>query len=60
VRAAIEALRDEPRPSGTKKMRARAQWRIRVGNYRVMYSIFDGDQIVIVELILPRTTHTYD
>ena len=60
VRAAIEVLRDQPRPPGTKKLRARTQWRIRVGEYRVIYSIFDRDRTLIIEDVLRRTTHSYD
>lgn len=60
VALAIESLTQQPRPAGTKKMRGRAQWRIRVGSYRVIYSVFDKEEIVIVEMISRRTTHTYD
>ena len=58
--AAIAALADEPRPRGTKKLKARADWGIRIGPYRVVYSIFDGDQLVVVTRVTRRTTTTYD
>lgn len=45
----IEALADDPRPVGCKKLRgARDLWRIRVGKYRVVYQIEDA--ILLVEI----------
>jgi mRNA interferase RelE/StbE len=45
----IEALADDPRPAGCKKLRgSRDLWRIRVGNYRVVYQIDDG--VLLVEI----------
>ena len=45
----IEALADDPRPAGCKKLRgARDLWRIRIGNYRVIYQI--EDTILLVEI----------
>jgi mRNA interferase RelE/StbE len=33
----LEALEDEPRPAGCKKLKGgRDEWRIRVGDYRVV------------------------
>jgi mRNA interferase RelE/StbE len=53
-------LGDVPRPPGVKKLRGTSQWRIRVGEYRIMYSISDMNQWIVVERIERRTTHTYD
>ena len=60
VSLAIASLAVHPRPSGMKKMRGRARWRIRVGSYRVIYTVFDTEQLIIIERIARRTTHTYD
>jgi len=60
VLRAIHALGEEPRPRGVKKLRQRAQWRIRVGDYRVIYSIFDVDEVIVVNHVARRTTTTYD
>jgi len=44
----ITALCDDPFPSGSKKLKGQADhFRIRVGDYRVIYRI-DGKRIVIV------------
>ncbi len=49
VLAAIRELAETPRPSGCKKLRGRPGFRIRVGDYRVIYDIHD--RIVTVEII---------
>jgi mRNA interferase RelE/StbE len=41
-------LADNPRPPKSKKLTARDSWRIRIGNYRVIYLIEDDNLIVIV------------
>ncbi len=48
ISAAIRALAQNPRPQGCRKLSGYDAWRIRVGNYRVIYEINDGDLIVIV------------
>ncbi|MEH6515125.1 MAG: type II toxin-antitoxin system RelE/ParE family toxin [Halioglobus sp.] len=45
----IDALADEPRPSGSKKLSGRNYYRIRQGSYRILYEICD--QILIVHII---------
>ena len=60
VAAAIDALARTPRPTGLKKLRGRAGWRVRVGEYRLVVLIFDRERLVIVEKLERRTTTTYD
>ena len=48
IRQAIHALADEPRPRGCKKLKGQTDYRIRVGDYRVLYEIDDDAQIVVV------------
>jgi len=38
---AIRRLADEPRPPGVKKLSGREAWRLRVGDYRILYEIHD-------------------
>jgi mRNA interferase RelE/StbE len=48
INAAILALEDDPRPDGVVKMKGGDRiYRIRVGDYRVMYKI-DDEQLVIL------------
>ncbi|GAB2486648.1 type II toxin-antitoxin system RelE/ParE family toxin [Algoriphagus taiwanensis] len=46
ILSAIANLSEEPRPSGCKKLKGRDGYRIRVGDYRIIYEIFDSDLIV--------------
>ncbi|MDQ3579614.1 MAG: type II toxin-antitoxin system RelE/ParE family toxin [Actinomycetota bacterium] len=48
VMAAIEALPLDPRPWGMKTLRGVAAYRIRVGDYRVIYTVDDGRLVVLV------------
>ncbi|MGA0557011.1 type II toxin-antitoxin system RelE family toxin [Larkinella sp. VNQ87] len=45
---AIKALADNPRPFGCKKLKGRKGYRIRVGDYRVVYEINDGILVVLI------------
>jgi mRNA interferase RelE/StbE len=60
IERAIDGLAEDPRPRGATKLRGRGPlWRIRAGEYRIVYSIFDPDRVVNIEYILRRTTTTY-
>jgi mRNA interferase RelE/StbE len=48
VREAIRALAQNPRPPGCLALTGRAGWRIRVGNYRVIYEINDVQHTVTI------------
>ena len=46
---AIEDLQDDPRPHGARKLVCeKSAWRIRIGDYRVIYDVFDEELIVTV------------
>jgi mRNA interferase RelE/StbE len=56
----LEALAEEPRPSGCRKLKGGQQeWRIRVGDYRVVYTIDDRKLRVSVTRIRHRS-EAYD
>jgi len=51
----ILALADNPRPAGCKKLRGyRDQWRIRVGDWRVVYLIDDTARLVTITRVAHR------
>lgn len=51
----ILALVNDPRPKGCKKLKGyQDQWRIRIGDYRVIYIIDDSTRIVTVTRIAHR------
>jgi len=54
----ISVLEQEPRPPGVKKLAGSGLWRIRVGRYRVVYSINDKEHLVIVVRVAGRTEDT--
>ncbi|MGA7305713.1 MAG: type II toxin-antitoxin system RelE/ParE family toxin [Rhodothermales bacterium] len=49
VVARIMRLADDPRPSGCTKLAGSGAYRIRQGNYRIVYTI--ADDLLIVEVI---------
>ena len=49
VVARIEGLAKDPRPVGSEKLSGKEQYRLRQGNYRILYSI--EDQILIVMVV---------
>lgn len=48
IKTAIYNLADNPRPHGFKKLTLREGYRIRVGDFRVIYGIYDDTLIVEV------------
>jgi mRNA interferase RelE/StbE len=59
VLRAISLLASEPRPDGCKKMSGYDDiYRIRIGNYRVIYEI-DGKRIIIVILKIGHRREVY-
>ena len=59
VAAAIRGLSENPRPHGDRKIRGPI-YRIRVGDWRVVYAVFDRDRLVIVGKVARRTKRTYE
>lgn len=54
VEAVIGLLAEDPRPPAAKKLTARAEWRVRSGDYRVLYRIEDRVLTVVVVHAGPR------
>ena len=55
----IYDLANNPRPNGFKKLKGREAYRIRIGNYRVIYEIFD-DVLLIVIIALGHRKDIYN
>jgi mRNA interferase RelE/StbE len=52
---ALEELRNHPRPAGAVKLAGDENlWRIRVGNYRIVYEIHDGRLVILVLRVAHR------
>jgi len=56
---AVRSLGENPRPRGSKKIRRNIH-RIRVGDWRIIYAVFDKDKLVIVGKVARRSERTYD
>ena len=49
VQAAIDLLADDPRPPKARQIVGGAgEWRVRTGDYRIVYEIRDNELIVLV------------
>jgi mRNA interferase RelE/StbE len=59
VEEAILKLEDDPRPRGCRKLHSLDGWRIRVGNWRVIYHVNDGERVVTIVAVRRRREDTY-
>ena len=48
VATKIQHLASEPRPAGTEKLSGQEKYRLRQGDYRVLYSIDDAQLAVVI------------
>ncbi|HMY26871.1 MAG TPA: type II toxin-antitoxin system RelE/ParE family toxin [Solirubrobacterales bacterium] len=48
VQGAIALLADDPRPPAARKLKGRDAFRVRVGDYRVIYTIEDEVLLIVV------------
>ena len=58
IAAAIRLLRDDPRPAQSKHLTAEL-YRLREGEYRIVYAVFDHEQIVFVGKVARRSEKIY-
>lgn len=59
IRGAIALLAASPRPPGAKALRGREGLRIRVGDYRIVYTVED-DRLLVVVVTLGHRRDVYD
>ncbi len=55
----IKGLEDNPRPKGVRKLRG-STYRVRIGGWRIIYSVFDKDKLVVVGKVVRRSEDTYN
>jgi mRNA interferase RelE/StbE len=56
----LEGLASEPRPAGCKKLKGgQREWRIRVGDYRMIYMI-DDDTLLVSVIRIRHCSEVYD
>ena len=56
---AISLLETDPKPIGSKKLKGRNGYRIRIGDYRVIYDVLDTELIIDV-ITLGHRKDIYD
>ena len=54
ILVAIEKLESNRKPIGYKKLKGREGYRIRAGNYRIIYDIFDTELVIDIIAVGPR------
>lgn len=54
IGAAIDALAAHPRPHGALRLAGRDDFRVRVGDYRIVYAVDDAERVVLVARIAHR------
>jgi len=59
ITVALRNLSLNPRPRGARKITGPV-YRIRVGDWRVVYAVFEKDELVIVGKVVRRSEKTYD
>lgn len=59
IRGAIALLGQDPRPPGAKALQGRDGLRVRVGNYRIIYTVQD-DVLLVVVVTLGHRRDIYD
>ena len=59
IKNAILKLADNPRPEGYKKLKGRNGYRIRKGDYRIIYDVYDKELVVDV-IALGHRREIYD
>lgn len=59
IQGAISLLSEDPRPPNARKLGGRDAYRVRVGNYRIIYQI--QDQILLITVVtLGHRRNIYD
>ncbi|HUK57452.1 MAG TPA: type II toxin-antitoxin system RelE/ParE family toxin [Nitrospiria bacterium] len=56
---AILELASNPRPHGCKKLTDKEGYRVRVGDYRVLYAVDDQSRTVVIYRVKIRNEKTY-
>ena len=61
IKRVIASLCDAPRPTGAQELKEPQQgyWRIRIENYRIVYTIDDEGMIVNLKRVGQRGPNTY-
>ena len=59
IRGAIALLGEDPRPPSAKALQGRSGLRVRIGDYRIIYTV-DDDILVVAVIMLGHRSNVYD
>jgi mRNA-degrading endonuclease RelE of RelBE toxin-antitoxin system len=61
IRAKVKTLDQWPNVSGVVKLVNRPEYRLRVGRYRVIFNVYPGGEVTILQIeeVLKRNERTY-
>lgn len=59
IKTTLEKLSTNPFPQGCKKLKGRDGFRVRVGDYRILYKVEENDKIIYV-LDIGHRSDIYD
>ena len=54
IRGALQLLAEDPRPPRSRVLQGRDGYRVRVGDYRILYTVRDDVLLVVVITLGPR------
>lgn len=54
INKAIAGLSEEPRPRGARRLTAGEGYRVRVGDYRILYEVDDESKMITVYRVMSR------
>ncbi|MGH2350238.1 MAG: type II toxin-antitoxin system RelE family toxin, partial [Chloroflexota bacterium] len=54
ILARIDTLRDDTRPPGAEKLSAQERYRLRQGDYRILYTVADAEGVVEIVKVVHR------
>ena len=61
ILVALRQLAEDPRPAGCRLVRTapKGTYRVRVGDYRLVYAVLDDGQVIVVARVVRRSESTY-
>lgn len=60
IRGAIALLAHDPRPPGARALQGRPGLRVRVGDYRIVYTVDDHGVLLVVVITVGHRREVYD
>ena len=55
----LRSLAEEPRPPAVRKLAGTSLWRLRIRDFRIVYSVDDKERVISILRIARRSEDTY-